>query len=231
MGKYVHNPVFLQISWQGVFIFLMEMPKEPLQEFISKHQSLPLSARGGGGVIIFVIFMDGLLLNFSMAQASFEEAEWEAYRTRMSQKFPRKISVLHFKKRHHFFNCSSHAIIDVLQYQTIFSLQQRREGAIVIHGLICLYCFGALAILCDHYFCASLEKLCKRWVSHLAWSLAFKLWKAKWETFRAPSPKATPCFLPESSTSCPFASTTAFLPSFTSWTPATGNRFFETQAT
>ena len=77
MAKYVHNPVFLQISWQGVFIFPMEMPRESLQEFISKHQSLPLSPRGGGGggVIIFVIFMDGLLLNFSLAQASFEEAE------------------------------------------------------------------------------------------------------------------------------------------------------------
>ncbi|XP_068673594.1 sodium/potassium/calcium exchanger 5-like [Montipora foliosa] len=80
----------------------------------------------------------------------------------MTQKFPRKISVIHFKKKRHFFNCSSHAIIDVLQYQTLFSLQQRREGAIVIHSLVCLYCFGALAILCDHYFCASLEKLCRR---------------------------------------------------------------------
>ncbi|KAJ7340474.1 hypothetical protein OS493_003223 [Desmophyllum pertusum] len=82
----------------------------------------------------------------------------------MTEKFPRKISVLHHIRRvkRHFFNCSSHTIINVLQYETLFSLQQRREGAIVIHSLVCLYCFGALAVLCDHYFCASLEKLCKR---------------------------------------------------------------------
>lgn len=102
------------------------------------------------------------LTNFSDIYRCYFEAESEANELRMSQKFPRKISVLHFKKKRHFFNCSSHAIIDVLQYQTLFSLQQRREGAIVIHSLVCLYCFGALAILCDHYFCASLEKLCQR---------------------------------------------------------------------
>lgn len=105
-----------------------------------------------------------ILLNFSTIQAVIEQAGWEAETPKMSQKFPRRISVFHHKKRRHFFNCSSHAIINVLQYETLFSLQQRREGAIVIHSLICLYCFGALAILCDHYFCASLEKLCKRWV-------------------------------------------------------------------
>ena len=36
---------------------------------------------------------------------------------------------------------------------------QRKRGGVVIHILICLYIFAALAIVCDDYFVASLEKL------------------------------------------------------------------------
>ena len=39
-----------------------------------------------------------------------------------------------------------------------------REGAIVVHLLVLIYMFVALAIVCDFYFVASLEKICE--VSH-----------------------------------------------------------------
>ncbi|XP_031554173.1 sodium/potassium/calcium exchanger 3-like [Actinia tenebrosa] len=78
----------------------------------------------------------------------------------------RKIALLHLHHhpRPHFFNCTftKHSVISVLHYNSLFTLEERRNGAVIIHFLISLYCFTALAILCDHYFCASLEKLCKR---------------------------------------------------------------------
>ena len=84
----------------------------------------------------------------------------------MEKRFPRKLGLLHIShKKQHFVNCSRHAVINVLQYETLFTLEERRHGAILFHTFICLYCFGALALLCDQYFCASLEKLCKRWAN------------------------------------------------------------------
>ncbi|XP_071089712.1 probable sodium/potassium/calcium exchanger CG1090 isoform X2 [Haliotis cracherodii] len=41
-----------------------------------------------------------------------------------------------------------------------FTQQQRQQGAIAVHILICIYMFMALAIVCDYYFVPSLEILC-----------------------------------------------------------------------
>ena len=41
-----------------------------------------------------------------------------------------------------------------------FTLSQRQNGGVIVHILICIYIFGALAIVCDDYFVASLEYIC-----------------------------------------------------------------------
>ena len=41
-----------------------------------------------------------------------------------------------------------------------FTLSQRQHGGVIVHILICIYIFGALAIVCDDYFVASLEYIC-----------------------------------------------------------------------
>ncbi|XP_028395177.1 sodium/potassium/calcium exchanger 5-like [Dendronephthya gigantea] len=56
----------------------------------------------------------------------------------------------------------SSQVFELLHYEIMFSLDERRHGAVIIHLLICLYAFAALAILCDDYFCAALNKICKR---------------------------------------------------------------------
>ena len=56
----------------------------------------------------------------------------------------------------------SSQVFELLHYEIMFTLEERRRGAVIIHILICLYAFAALAILCDDYFCASLNKICKR---------------------------------------------------------------------
>ncbi|XP_024139689.1 sodium/potassium/calcium exchanger 3 isoform X1 [Oryzias melastigma] len=43
--------------------------------------------------------------------------------------------------------------------EDIFSLDQRREGAVLLHVLCAIYMFYALAIVCDVYFVPSLEKV------------------------------------------------------------------------
>ncbi|XP_061186017.1 sodium/potassium/calcium exchanger 3-like [Saccostrea echinata] len=40
------------------------------------------------------------------------------------------------------------------------SFEETRDGGVFAHILIVLYVFGALAIVCDDYFCASLEIIC-----------------------------------------------------------------------
>ena len=37
--------------------------------------------------------------------------------------------------------------------------KQRKNGGVVVHILISLYIFASLAIVCDDYFVASLEKI------------------------------------------------------------------------
>ncbi|OQV11897.1 Sodium/potassium/calcium exchanger 4 [Hypsibius exemplaris] len=44
----------------------------------------------------------------------------------------------------------------------LFDQQERRYGAIIIHLFVVVYMFLCLAIVCDDYFCGSLELLCKR---------------------------------------------------------------------
>ncbi|XP_067104360.1 sodium/potassium/calcium exchanger 3 [Osmerus mordax] len=43
--------------------------------------------------------------------------------------------------------------------EDIFSLEQRRQGAVLLHVLCAIYVFYALAIVCDMYFVPSLEKI------------------------------------------------------------------------
>ncbi|XP_072251703.1 sodium/potassium/calcium exchanger 3-like isoform X2 [Leuresthes tenuis] len=43
--------------------------------------------------------------------------------------------------------------------EDIFTLDQRRQGAVLLHGLCAIYMFHALAIVCDVYFVPSLEKV------------------------------------------------------------------------
>lgn len=40
------------------------------------------------------------------------------------------------------------------------TLEHTQDGAVFIHILVALYLFGALAIICDDYFVASLEVIC-----------------------------------------------------------------------
>lgn len=56
----------------------------------------------------------------------------------------------------------SSQVFELLHYEIIFTLEERRKGAVIIHFLICFFTFAALSILCDDYFCASLNKICKR---------------------------------------------------------------------
>ncbi|XP_076025249.1 sodium/potassium/calcium exchanger 3-like [Genypterus blacodes] len=43
--------------------------------------------------------------------------------------------------------------------EDIFTKEQREEGAVILHVLCAIYMFYALAIVCDHYFVPSLEKI------------------------------------------------------------------------
>ncbi|XP_077387308.1 sodium/potassium/calcium exchanger 3-like isoform X2 [Festucalex cinctus] len=43
--------------------------------------------------------------------------------------------------------------------EDIFSLEERRQGAVILHVLCAIYMFHALAIVCDVYFVPSLEKV------------------------------------------------------------------------
>lgn len=42
----------------------------------------------------------------------------------------------------------------------LFTFQEKRNGAIIVHLLVMIYMFAALAIVCDEYFVASLEIIC-----------------------------------------------------------------------
>lgn len=55
-------------------------------------------------------------------------------------------------------NCTPPAIEDFPP--DLFSVQQRQNGAIVLHALASLYLFVALAVVCDKYFVPAVEKIC-----------------------------------------------------------------------
>ncbi|XP_020842392.1 sodium/potassium/calcium exchanger 3 isoform X1 [Phascolarctos cinereus] len=44
----------------------------------------------------------------------------------------------------------------------IFTNEERRQGAVILHVLCAMYMFYALAIVCDDFFVPSLEKICER---------------------------------------------------------------------
>lgn len=51
---------------------------------------------------------------------------------------------------------------DIEQFpKTFFNQNDRLNGAVMIHLLVVMYMFIALAIVCDEYFVPSLEKICK----------------------------------------------------------------------
>uniref|UniRef100_A0A8D0D656 Solute carrier family 24 member 4 n=1 Tax=Sander lucioperca TaxID=283035 RepID=A0A8D0D656_SANLU len=57
-------------------------------------------------------------------------------------------------------NCSAPAIHE---FPTdLFTTDERKSGAIVLHIVAALYMFLALAITCDEYFVTSLEKICEK---------------------------------------------------------------------
>ncbi|KAF2880623.1 hypothetical protein ILUMI_25563 [Ignelater luminosus] len=55
-------------------------------------------------------------------------------------------------------NCTPPAIDDFPK--DLFSEEQRRDGAVVLHVIISLYLFMALAVVCDKYFVPAVEKIC-----------------------------------------------------------------------
>ena len=48
--------------------------------------------------------------------------------------------------------------------EDLFTLEQRQQGAVVVHVVAALYIFAAIAIVCDDYFVPSLEALCEGFV-------------------------------------------------------------------
>lgn len=55
-------------------------------------------------------------------------------------------------------NCTPPAIDDFPS--DLLSEDQRREGAILVHIVVTLYLFVALAVVCDNYFVPAVEKIC-----------------------------------------------------------------------
>ncbi|XP_071760452.1 sodium/potassium/calcium exchanger 4 isoform X2 [Centroberyx gerrardi] len=57
-------------------------------------------------------------------------------------------------------NCTAPAVHEFPD--DLFSNDERKSGAILLHILAALYMFLALAIICDDYFVTSLEKICEK---------------------------------------------------------------------
>lgn len=56
-------------------------------------------------------------------------------------------------------NCTPPAIDDFPR--DFFTEEERRKGAVVLHVLVSLYLFVALAVVCDKYFVPAVEKICQ----------------------------------------------------------------------
>ncbi|KAK4879620.1 hypothetical protein RN001_007766 [Aquatica leii] len=56
-------------------------------------------------------------------------------------------------------NCTPPAIDDFPK--DLFSEEQRQDGAVVLHIIVSLYLFVALAVVCDKYFVPAVEKICQ----------------------------------------------------------------------
>ncbi|GJQ67449.1 hypothetical protein Trydic_g8298 [Trypoxylus dichotomus] len=46
------------------------------------------------------------------------------------------------------------------EFPSFFTLEQRLNGAIIVHIVICIYCFCLIAIVCDQYFIPCVEQIC-----------------------------------------------------------------------
>ncbi|XP_038601608.1 sodium/potassium/calcium exchanger 3 [Tachyglossus aculeatus] len=57
-------------------------------------------------------------------------------------------------------NCTEPALHEFPK--DIFTNEDRRQGAVILHVLCAMYMFYALAIVCDDFFVPSLEKICER---------------------------------------------------------------------
>ncbi|KAJ8341892.1 hypothetical protein SKAU_G00341830 [Synaphobranchus kaupii] len=57
-------------------------------------------------------------------------------------------------------NCTEPAIHEFPE--DLFTIGQRKQGAVLLHILAALYMFLALAIVCDDFFVTSLEKICEK---------------------------------------------------------------------
>ncbi|KAJ8288662.1 hypothetical protein COCON_G00013210 [Conger conger] len=57
-------------------------------------------------------------------------------------------------------NCTEPAIHEFPE--DVFTNNQRKQGAVLLHILAALYMFLALAIVCDDFFVTSLEKICEK---------------------------------------------------------------------
>lgn len=44
-----------------------------------------------------------------------------------------------------------------------FTLEQRKNGAVIFHVLVMVYMFAGLAIVCDSFFESALERICIEW--------------------------------------------------------------------
>nr|CAD7426652.1 unnamed protein product [Timema monikensis] len=55
-------------------------------------------------------------------------------------------------------NCTPPAILDFPP--DLFTPEQRRAGAAVLHGVLACYLFVLLAIVCDDYFVPSIKRMC-----------------------------------------------------------------------
>ena len=56
-------------------------------------------------------------------------------------------------------NCTNPAILDFPP--DLFTQEERRSGALVIHFLASLYIFYAIAVVCDDYFVPAIECICE----------------------------------------------------------------------
>uniref|UniRef100_A0A2K6EQQ0 Solute carrier family 24 member 3 n=1 Tax=Propithecus coquereli TaxID=379532 RepID=A0A2K6EQQ0_PROCO len=72
---------------------------------------------------------------------------------------PRTLKTLSYVLSCFFFLCS----LALHEFPNdIFTNEDRRQGAVVLHVLCAMYMFYALAIVCDDFFVPSLEKICER---------------------------------------------------------------------
>jgi hypothetical protein len=56
-------------------------------------------------------------------------------------------------------NCTPPAIDDFPK--DLFTETQRQDGAVVLHVIVSLYLFFALAVVCDKYFVPAVERICQ----------------------------------------------------------------------